>query len=368
MNKVVLFGYYGSANLGDETNLAQLVDYLKQLRPELSIAVITADPEETAKKFSVEAIPKFNFRQIFKVFQEADCLIGGGGTLFQDRSSLRSLLYYLLIIVIAKISKLKVFLYGQGIGPIKSRIGRILTRYILSTVDMMTVRDRLSIIALVELNIHKPELFFTTEPLLCFDPQPGQSVAEFWENQPLNPQRKQKLGLIIRESTGLKFDFWRDLLENLSWNKNLELFLLVIDAQDSELNTSLAIELDLHLFKIAAWEQLQLIVGGLDLVISSRLHGLVAAVVQNVAAFGLAVDPKIEGFCLQLGIPFVLLTEDYDRLALVKKINKLLMELTDEQLSWLDQKDYWKVRALENQTILKQFLNNLFNDDQKSNS
>ena len=104
------------------------------------------------------------------------------------------------------------------------------------------------------------------------------------------------------------------------------------------------------------WEDLQKAVGGLDLVVSTRLHGLVAAVNQHVPCLGMVVDPKIEGFCLQLGVPSFRPTSKLEWVAVGNRILSYLYLPFDERIPWVSQLPFWKTRALENQFILKKFI------------
>ena len=86
-------------------------------------------------------------------------------------------------------------MYGQGIGPLHSRIGRALANRVLSLTDWITVRDRLSIIALADLKVHKPDIYITAEPLLTVNQLPKAMVELYWHNYPTN--KRFKLGLIL---------------------------------------------------------------------------------------------------------------------------------------------------------------------------
>jgi polysaccharide pyruvyl transferase WcaK-like protein len=97
-------------------------------------------------------------------------------------------------------------------------------------------------------------------------------------------------------------------------------------------------------------------VGGLDLVASTRLHGLVAAFIQNIPCLGVAVDPKIEGFCLQTGVPFLRPTSKNEWLTVGNRILSFLNQPINERKPWAPQLTFWQVRASENQIILKQFI------------
>jgi polysaccharide pyruvyl transferase CsaB len=355
MNGFVIFGYYGRGNLGDETNLRELVAVIRRINQQADITVISANPEQTARKFQVNAVAKFNLIDIVFAIWHADALIGGGGSLFQDRTSLRSLLYYSLIILLAKISRLRILMYGQGMGPLRSFIGRILSGWILSMVDLITVRDRLSIIALTELSAHIPEIYITAEPLLTLPELPKIVINHYWLGHPTD--KRLKVGLIIQEDGFMRKKFWNQLLECIGWDQNIELYLIAVDPKDLSFLRQLSCNADVTLLPLATeWEELQKAIGGLDILASTRLHGLVAAVVQKVPCLGMAVDPKMEGFCLQLGVPFLRPTSKMEWLTVGNRILSYLSEPLEERRPWASQLDFWRARALENQLILKKFI------------
>jgi polysaccharide pyruvyl transferase CsaB len=355
MIKAVIFGYFGQGNIGDETNLAQLVGLLREIDPTVQLTVISASPGLTAAEFDVKTVGKYDLRSICQVLRNADFLIGGGGALFQDHTSLRSLSYYSCLVLVAKHFKLKVFLYGQGIGPLRSKLGKYLARWALAKIDLITVRDRVSIIALADLNVKKPEIHFTAEPLLVKNQVAKQLVTGYWER--IQARKRYKIGLIFQDNPIVKKSFWKDFVACLNWEPHVELFLLTLDLRDWEFNQKLAAAHDLNLLeRITSWEGLQAAIGGFDLVLSTRLHGLVAAVIQGVPAYGLAIDPKIDGFCLQWGLPFQVLTEDSEEVSLANKVLDFLRQPREDQLAWISQMDFWRVRALENQALLKQFV------------
>jgi len=349
---VVIFGYYGRGNLGDETNLRELVGWLRRNFPGIWITVISGDPVQTATAYGVATVGRFQWRRIRKALLKADLLIGGGGTLFQDRTSLRSLLYYSALIGMAKFYRVPVFLYGQGIGPVESRLGKLVARGALSAVDMMTVRDRLSVIALAELRVHRPEVYFTAEPLLALPPPEPAAVASRWEHWP----QAVRIGLILKADVKRK-EFWKEIISHLKWKPTVSVFLIVMDPADLAFNIELASVTDAELIDdIENWEQFQQLLGGIDLLLSMRLHGLIAAAVGDIPCCGLSDDPKIDGFCLQWGIPFVALMPEMDQVALCNRIISMLEASDEERKPWSGQRESWLAKAKENQAILKRAL------------
>lgn len=357
MKNILIFGYFGVGNLGDEANLQRLIKLLREINLRNKITVISADPGCTSQAYNVTAVGKFNLYGIIKAMTKADLLIGNGGSHFQDMTGKRSLLYYSGLVFIAKCLKVRVLLYGQGIGPLRSRIGRFLAGRVLSMADLITVRDRFSIVALAELNVRKPEIHFTAEPLLASNGVEPLLVRKYWQQR--EEGKQIKLGLIIRDFRFIKKALWDRLLDSLSWDSKIETYLIPVQPlKDSEFLQEFSAKYDLKILNTdAGWEGLQQLIGGLDLLVSVRLHGLVAGVLQGVPCYGLAADPKVEGFCLQLGIPFTLLTFETGWMEIYNKVTNFLGKASEDCLAYKAKLPFWKARALENQIVLKQYLN-----------
>ena len=221
--------------------------------------------------------------------------------------------------------------------------------------DLITVRDRLSIISLAELNVRKPEVFITAEPLLMLNELPEDTILSYWRSYPT--EKPLKLGLIIQEHGFLQKKFWNQLIECIGWDQNIEIYLIPIDIKDLHFMQELSSRSNITILPIGqGWEELQRVIGGLDLVASTRLHGLVAAVIQNISCIGIAVDPKIEGFCLQLGVPFLRPTSKMEWVTVGNRILSCLYQPLNERKPWAAQLSFWKARALENQQILKNYI------------
>jgi len=140
MTKYVISGYIGFDNFGDEAIARVLTEKLKREGAE-KITLISSNPQKTADIHGVEACPMLKF---IRPLLKADILISGGGSLLQDVTSLKSLIYYLGIIYVALFLQKKVIIYAQGIGPIRSGFGQILTKFALKYCTEITVRDKKS--------------------------------------------------------------------------------------------------------------------------------------------------------------------------------------------------------------------------------
>lgn len=140
MTKYVVSGYIGFDNFGDEAIAHVLVDKLKAKGAE-KITLISSNPEKTTSLYGVNSVPMLKFLEAIK---ESDVLVSGGGSLLQDVTSFKSLLYYLGVIYCALFFGKKVEIFRQGIGPINSKIGQILTKFALKHASSISVRDKKS--------------------------------------------------------------------------------------------------------------------------------------------------------------------------------------------------------------------------------
>jgi len=124
--KVVISGYYGFDNFGDEAILGVLVKKLKELNAD--IRVLSKSPSKTASLYDVKSTLFFCMLQVIFRISRCDVLVSGGGSLLQDVTSLKSLIYYLFVINIALFFNKKVVIFAQGIGPINNKFGAFLTK------------------------------------------------------------------------------------------------------------------------------------------------------------------------------------------------------------------------------------------------
>lgn len=76
MAKVLISGYYGFKNFGDEAILSVLVTHLKEVGAD--ITVLSSDTDYTAKKYSVNSVRSFDMVNVLKEIQNTDVLISGG--------------------------------------------------------------------------------------------------------------------------------------------------------------------------------------------------------------------------------------------------------------------------------------------------
>jgi len=122
---VLLFGYYGFGNLGDELLAKVLVEGLEFLGvPRSRMAILSADPERSSLDLGIAAINRWHPLEVFRGLRKSRSLLFGGGGLFQDTTSWRSNLYYWGVVRMARLAGCLPWAFGQSVGPLNGKFSR----------------------------------------------------------------------------------------------------------------------------------------------------------------------------------------------------------------------------------------------------
>ena len=213
MKRIVVSGYYGAKNAGDEAMLAAMLEVLGDLDPELHITVISADPADTRRRHGVEAIGSFDAGAIFSAMRRADLVVSGGGSLLQNVTSGRSLYYYMAVIFLALLLGKRVMLYAQGIGPVTGVFACRAMRWLGNRVSLITVRDEGSMAELRRLGIMRPPMECTADPVLGIHPvgkEAGRAILAHYGADGAKPV----VGISVRDWQG--WQHYKEVLAEIS--------------------------------------------------------------------------------------------------------------------------------------------------------
>ena len=320
MARILLLGYFGEGNFGDEALLADwLIRQGQSLRnASFDIDVVVRGHElfqglPAARRLQdmiSECIPQK--RALSLSPRDYRALILPGGSILQDSTSVKSLLYYLWFLRRFTQSPCRVILLNQGIGPISSWLGNTLAPIVLRSADYLSLRDEASLEWARSRHIDGSncQLRHSADPILFYDqpPLPGfdrlalpdqyfvyipRRSGDLPALDDLTTEAQAAAQLIrhVRELTGLPC-------------------LLVPFAPGAD--RSFAREIELECVGDAtlapdcgeggpdSWQ----ITRSARLVISSRLHGLIAAAGAWLPCMGIAIDPKISQIATELGCPW----------------------------------------------------------------
>jgi len=306
--RIVVSGYYGSKNGGDEAMLAAMLEVLREEVSDLQVTVISLNPEYTRLRHKVDAVPMPDIFSIIKKIRAADLLISGGGSLLQNVTSGRSLYYYLTIIFFALILRRPVMLYAQGIGPIRGTLAHKLMNLIVNRVDLITVRDRGSLEELARLKITRPKIFCTADPVLAIKPVPLEIGEEILSHHGLKKSEGKKfIGVAVRHWMNWgRFQFeLAEALDKIIKETGAKIIFIPMkfpeDIRSAISTAELMKEKCLVFEEEFSTKEILSLVGCMDLLIGVRLHALIFAGVMNVPLLGISYDPKIERFLDSIG-------------------------------------------------------------------
>ncbi|NLL06470.1 MAG: polysaccharide pyruvyl transferase CsaB [Clostridiaceae bacterium] len=297
----VISGYYGFKNVGDDAMLMAIIDNLKMYKNDIRIMVLSKNPIETRRTYNVDAANRVNLIQILSIMRNSKLLISGGGSLIQDNTSTRSLIYYLGMIWLAKKMKMKVMIYANGIGPLNKKNNRNLTRCVVDKVDVITLREQLSYKELVNLNINKPKILVTADPAFTIQPENAEHTNYLLLDEGIDPNASF-IGISVRK--WYDHDKYESTLANIAdyiietYGINI-LFIpmhypgdlvIIKNIRNKMKNKSYAITKKHSVSEVLG------VIGKTEMLIGMRLHALIFAASIGVPIVGIVYEPKVEGF------------------------------------------------------------------------
>ncbi|MGQ8873564.1 polysaccharide pyruvyl transferase CsaB [Paenibacillus sp. TSA_86.1] len=352
--KLVISGYYGFRNSGDEAVLKSILTALEEESQRSNVTiepiVLSIDPAWTTSMYGVRAVHRMKLKEVREALKESDGLISGGGSLLQDATGLKSIPYYLGVIKLAQWLKKPTFIYAQGIGPVNRKIFNPMIKSVFRSCTYVSVRDEQSADYLRGLGLKWNQIHVVPDPVMGL-PLPDTASID---QQPVHSQgsadKHAELPVV-----GVSVRFWeadrKELtaiaagLKKLAAQKAVHLrfmpFHLPDDVQASRFIMELIGDVTSKGSEVSITEDLtdpqQMLeeVSRCDLMIGMRLHSLIYAASQYVPPVGISYDPKIDQFLLRLESDAVGNTSSLDG----DKLAQTVAGLLDQRSQWLKQNE-----------------------------
>ncbi|MBI5410259.1 MAG: polysaccharide pyruvyl transferase family protein [Nitrospirae bacterium] len=333
MIKIFLIGWFGAGNVGDE---AILLTELLAIRNRIKGArfyILSFDKEKTKKLTGeiseVERIIELgakkrffrsDFRGLLSAFKNSDAVVIGGGGIFQDLYNYYPVPFFTLMALMARLFRKLLVLHAVGIGPLNKLISRRLCRTAAGLAHMISVRDFESKELLKEIGVNK-EIHAAADPVFLLRDLLGEKIERLMDRHKTGKERPT-VGICIQNL--------------LSWSRdNKQALAAALDALARERNTRLVFipfgvypdgwfrkedtePIDVIASKELAGllksehsimtshttpEETMAVIGGLDLVISMRLHGIIMGLSMGVPVLALtyADESKISNLMKRVG-------------------------------------------------------------------
>ncbi|NLL47304.1 MAG: polysaccharide pyruvyl transferase CsaB [Firmicutes bacterium] len=341
---ILVSGYYGFDNLGDEAILAALCEDLQSVGiPRERIVVLSNNPAATRKQLGVDAVPRYDLRQIWGKLRQARLFISGGGSLLQDVTSKRSIPYYLGLVELALLRGVPVVMYGQGLGPVESNLYRAWIKAAFKRSAACSVRNVASRQFLLDLGVPGDKVELYADPVFQ-----AQTVKE-------SGQKENRILLNLRPYSAWEKqrDIWLNQIG--SWQEQgVAVEFLPLGPGDREMGQGLQERnRDLKVYQGITLESMGQVFSGASLFVSMRLHGLIFSVLHDCQPLGLNYDPKVSAICEQLHIPCLEL-EDVSGLGAASV--QVRQEAETYRLAYSQALEGLRDAALQNRTMLARVL------------
>jgi len=298
MANLLLAGYFGAGNLGDD---ALLLGFIQGLgNTEHGITVMSGNPEETYRLYGLRSIDRKNMNAFKTALEVADALVFPGGSIFQDASSVKSVAYYGNLVKMAKAKGKKVIFLSQGVGPLTTFLGKRWAASAFEMADAVAVRDQGSLATLQSLGIKRP--IRVTADMAFLLPKPvdtdtmgfavGGMKAVGISVRPYG--KKDEIQKLFGEFARLLFNAqMMPVFIEMDKQHDGPLILDISKAQGGKIP---------DLRKLQTPMQAQQRMARLDAVVAMRLHAGILATTVGVAPFMVSYDPKVTAFAKLLDL------------------------------------------------------------------
>lgn len=402
---IVISGYYGFKNSGDEAVLKSILTALEQEGKEAGVVinpvVLSIDPEWTSAAYGVKSVHRMKLGEVRAAIKASDGLISGGGSLLQDATSPKTIPYYLGVLKIAQWLGKPTFIYAQGVGPVNRKLFHPMIRSIFRKCSYISVRDIQSGELLQSMGISEEVIHVVPDPVMGLplaeaevahsstsaleevnpaqiDKKPAPELKETgvasvssieedrsFEEPPFLSTRSNHTiaGVGTLPVIGISVRYWNpdrkelkavaEGLKALAEKRAVHLRFLPFhqpdDFEASQFIVNALGDISRNGSKISFYldekqpQDMLHEVSRCDLILGMRLHSLIYAANQCVPLLGISYDPKIDHFLKRLESKPVGTSELLDAEALKRQLQHLL-----------DEAEAWKAEHGEQIAVLKQ--------------
>ncbi|MGI6145591.1 MAG: polysaccharide pyruvyl transferase family protein [Peptococcia bacterium] len=328
MINILIMGYYGLGNVGDEAILAGIIASLEKNIEDVNIYVITNSPIETKELHNVHAVPQSfkkgsriffkkqikekEYKGIIKAINNCDVFILGGGSLLQD-FKVYYLPIFLSLVKLAQSKRKKTVIYGIGAGPIETTLGKYLCNKVLNNTDIVTVRNSSSKKALEKCGVNN--VIQTVDPAFALDLPDDDLIIKVLSKQNINNtngiisttlHHKLYNDDLYRKTNGANIDIAKrrkimaEIYDHLIQNYNQDVMFIPTEKNDQKgylevrkiMNNKNTIVPDYS----SNYKYVLSLLSVSNILIGMRLHSIILATILGVPFIALSYSSKVKSF------------------------------------------------------------------------
>ena len=326
---VLLNGYYGFSNKGDDALLQVILNRIHEKYPDARLTVLSHRPKQTKRMFGVHSINRFHPIMMAHVLRRGKMLIYGGGSLIQSVTSTRSLLYYTWVLRLAKCAGIRTMLFANGIGPFARERDRQWAAKALAQVDSIVVRDKASLKTLAALGVDTEGVLVTADPVFCMKGADEGWCHHWLAGAGLTPGQAY-FAVSLRTWKWLDKEFEAKFEHFCRYVKKtyglMPLFLPMQKEKDIPICRAAAERCGGLCVDELSSSEMYTTVAGAAFVCGMRLHLLICAAAAAVPVIGVSYDPKVDALFADMGNDKILSASQIDEKTLQRFADEAMKE------------------------------------------
>jgi polysaccharide pyruvyl transferase WcaK-like protein len=352
---LILYGYYGYLNIGDDLMLKGLLDILKKEKNIKRINVIVRDKKNIAyvdkKVFMIDINERYRLIKILCLFLLSDVSIWGGGTCFYDSKNEKNEMVRLFRnVLISRLMMKKYIFLNVGIGDFYNKDKLRVLTLLLKYANYFKFREKQSLKTALKF-YNKPEKYSLGADMVFLSTSFIRDI--------FNDKNKQKekyfvfSGVYKYTNDKAVVDCYRNILINIVKEKGIKVYLLPCHQylrDDNVFHEKLIDGLDSEMFKLIKYSSIEeyiVFIKNAEFVISMRLHGMAVSDICLIPCIGIEYSCKLNYYNEFIGY-------------ISKRIKKMMENITikdiDEYVVWHDE------NRLCNEKVIDRISNKLKND------
>jgi polysaccharide pyruvyl transferase CsaB len=305
--KFFLIGYYDENNTGDDVCLANTRLFIKRQFQGACCRYLSS-------KNSDDSVSKYSWGPLFRAIFSCDAVVLGGGGLLQNSTSNKSFLFYLVLIFWAKLCQKKLYVFNQGIGPIKGKVFQSLVVMALKSASYISVRDNNSyrfVSSLKQARITADIAFYSASTQINSNThlsKVGVALCGSGKHKAVIQGLFKQANLQFKDALGLSF-----------YRPYDEQFMIGLGCRCIPIQAE-------GFYNEESYE--------LSFLIAMRYHSCVWAGLKGIPFIALAYDPKVAEIAAELGQPCIKLYEkDFD----LMRLQELFLEVKNNYSQYKEQ-------------------------------
>lgn len=355
--KIGIVGNYGATNIGDDAILTVMLKSFSGHK----ITVFSANPDKITHEYGVDSVNlfplgirsilKYGFRRSIKAMKDVDIVILGGGGLFQD-DYLYACILWSWQVFYAKRFKKPLFIYGTGVGPLKTWFGKKLTKWVYKQADVITVRDDYSRDLLHKIGILNQNIHSTSDPAFTY--RTPEIIKDRTKNLfiiSLRPWLKYNSKII---SSFILF------LEKLKTEKNAEFIFTCmqqIKEHDYQIIDSVLKKVGGELYIPKHFSDLIHVMQTAEFAIGMRYHFLIAALLTQTPVLPISYSPKIDELFKETPLePYLISIKNLSADNLDKYLKRLSVDYNNVKIHEKSRTNQLRDLAQKNADLFNEFI------------